>query len=68
MVGLKHIIYGADCGVPCSTNATMAENQKDVLEIERQLRLQGAAGSVARNDFLLFPAAARRAEEGQRRV
>lgn len=66
MVGMKNIIYGADCGVPCSTPATMAENQKDVMDIENQLL--GETGSVASNGWALFPGAAKRAEEGQKRV
>ncbi|KAF4627349.1 hypothetical protein G7Y89_g10800 [Cudoniella acicularis] len=65
MVGIEHIIYGADCGVPCSTDATMAENQKDVIDIENKL---GETGSMARNGWDLFPAAAKRAEEGQKRI
>ncbi|KAI1747922.1 hypothetical protein F4782DRAFT_519414 [Xylaria castorea] len=24
MVGIKHIVHGADCGVPCSTEAAIA--------------------------------------------
>jgi predicted TIM-barrel fold metal-dependent hydrolase len=26
MVGVKHVVYGADCGVPCLTDATMTGN------------------------------------------
>lgn len=62
MVGTKHIIYGADCGVPCSTPATMAENQKDVMDVEKQ---HGESGFVASNGWDLFPNAAKRAEKMQ---
>lgn len=59
MVGIENIIYGADCGVPCSTEATMAENQKDVVDIERSLFKN--AGLIGQNGWDLFPAAAKRA-------
>ncbi|KAL9612462.1 MAG: hypothetical protein Q9167_002934 [Letrouitia subvulpina] len=65
MVGAKHVVYGADCGVPCSTDATMAENQQDVVDIENQVL--GHSGSIASNGWALFPAAAKRAEDGQKR-
>lgn len=28
MTGVDHIVYGADCGVTCSTAATMEENRE----------------------------------------
>ncbi|POS76018.1 hypothetical protein DHEL01_v205589 [Diaporthe helianthi] len=62
MVGVGNIIYGADCGVPCSTEATMAENQRDVEDIEA--RLFNETGIVGRNGWDLFPAAAKRADAG----
>ncbi|KAF2181506.1 hypothetical protein K469DRAFT_691984 [Zopfia rhizophila CBS 207.26] len=66
MVGVKNIVYGADCGVPCSTDATMDENQQDVLDTERSMFGEEGAGVIAGNGWNLFPAAAKRAEEGQK--
>lgn len=63
LVGPTHCIYGADCGVPCSTEATMAENQQDVLEVER--KVLGQEGVIAANGWALFPAATKRAEASQ---
>jgi hypothetical protein len=34
MVGVEQGIYGADCGVPCSTEEKMEENRMAVLEVE----------------------------------
>lgn len=62
MVGVGNVIYGADCGVPCSTEATMAENQRDVEDIEA--RLFNETGIVGRNGWDLFPAAAKRVDAG----
>lgn len=58
MVGIKKVVYGADCGVPCSTEATMAENQKDVMDVERLF--VGGVGTVGQNGWALFPAACAR--------
>ena len=63
MVGIEQCVYGADCGVPCSTEATMEENRMAVLEVER--RETGEEGMVGMNGWKLFPAAVKRAEAGQ---
>lgn len=63
MVGLDHVVYGADCGVPCSTEATMEENRRDVIAVEKELI--GEMGKVGSNGWDLFPAAAKRVEEAQ---
>ncbi len=34
LVGKDHVVYGADCGVPCSTEATMDENKASILAFE----------------------------------
>ena len=34
MVSCDKMVYGADCGVPCSTEHTMEENRKDLIEAE----------------------------------
>ena len=59
MAGIDHSVYGADCGVPCSTELTMEEN-RDAVKIIAS-RLSGDAEFVGRNGFSLFPAAKARA-------
>jgi hypothetical protein len=65
MIGIERIVYGADCGVPCSTDSTMAENQQDVLKIEKSMF--GDKETIAGNGWSLFPAAAKRAAEAQQK-
>ena len=62
MVGANHCIYGADCGVPCSTPSTMNENIADVTNVEKEHGI--TAGTILQNGWKLFPAAAKRAEQG----
>ncbi|KAF2094368.1 hypothetical protein NA57DRAFT_80182 [Rhizodiscina lignyota] len=61
MVGSERIIYGADCGVPCSTVHTMEENRASVRNVSKEMGLD--AEFVGRNAWDLFPAAARRVEK-----
>ena len=61
MVPADHLVYGADCGVPCSTESTMEANRKAVLEYEGLLKSQRDA--IGRNILSLLPAAAKRLEE-----
>lgn len=63
MVGEEHVVYGADCGVPCSTHETMEKNRSAVIEIEKHLGIE--AGRVGRNGWKLFPSAAKRVEAGK---
>lgn len=61
MTGLDHIVYGSDCGVPCTCFETMEGNM-------RALRLSpgldaGQVAQIGRNALKLFPAASRRIEE-----
>ena len=56
-----HLVYGADCGVPCSTESTMEANKRAVLEYEALSRCQRDA--IGRNVLSLFPAAATRLEK-----
>lgn len=58
MVPADHLVYGADCGVPCSTEATMEANRKAVLEFEGLSTSQ--CNAIGRNVLSLFPAAAER--------
>jgi predicted TIM-barrel fold metal-dependent hydrolase len=59
MVGVERVIYGADCGVPCSTELTMEENKSDVLDWEAKNGVQ--KGTILTNGWELFPQAAIRA-------
>lgn len=59
MVGGGRVVYGADCGVPCSSEKTMKENMEDVERVERDCGL--TAGTVRMNTWRLFPTAAKRA-------
>ncbi|KAH8690136.1 hypothetical protein BGW36DRAFT_364860 [Talaromyces proteolyticus] len=59
MCGVENCIYGADCGVPCSTENTMEENRMDVTAFEKE---QGIPiNTIGNNGWKLFPDAARRA-------
>lgn len=60
MVGMRNVVYGADCGVPCSSEGTMEENRNDVLNYEKAKGVE--EGFFGRNGWNLFPAAARRVE------
>lgn len=59
MVGSAHCLYGADCGVPCSTAKTMRENMEDVERVEKEHGLE--ADTIKMNTWRLFPTAAERA-------
>ncbi|KAK5052110.1 hypothetical protein LTR84_002914 [Exophiala bonariae] len=61
MVGWDHCIYGADCGVPCSSWKTMDENLEDVAAVEAEAHVK--QWTVRDNSWKLFPAAAKRAEQ-----
>ena len=58
MVPADHLVYGADCGVPCSTESTMEANKKAVLDFDGLSENQRLA--IGRNVLALFPAAAAR--------
>ncbi|CAI6049915.1 unnamed protein product [Clonostachys chloroleuca] len=59
MVGIEHVVYGADCGVPCSTERTMEENKEAVRMIAKKY---GDSEQVGMNGFKLFPYAEMRAQ------
>ena len=61
MVGTERIVYGADCGVPCSTEGTMEANKKAVREYVGLGKEEREA--IGRNVLVLFPAAAARLEQ-----
>jgi hypothetical protein len=58
MVGAAHCIYGSDCGVACSTVATMEENRQAVLDVEQCET--GRSGETGMNGWKVFPRAAKR--------
>jgi len=51
-----HLVYGADYGVPCSTEHTMEANKKQVLEFE-ELTIDQRQ-TIGGNVLSLFPFAA----------
>ncbi|KAJ5104992.1 hypothetical protein NUU61_002339 [Penicillium alfredii] len=59
MCGVGRCVYGADCGVSCSTEATMEENRHDVQVFEREMSIP--VNTIGENGWKLFPAAAKRA-------
>ena len=62
LVGKEHVVYGADCGVPCSTEHTMEENRKMILSYEGLTEAERKA--IGRNVRILFPRAVKRMESG----
>ena len=54
------IVYGSDCGVPCTTDATMDANIEALLAFDGLTPEQ--IQSIGRNALTLFPAAAARIE------
>ena len=61
MVGPRQVVYGSDCGVPCSTHRTIEANRVSTLEIEKRLGLK--VGQIGSNGWSLFPAAAERVHQ-----
>ena len=62
MVGQDHVVYGDDCGVPCSTSSTMESNRQSVLSVAKSLGVDGE--QIGANAWKLFPLAAARVEGG----
>jgi predicted TIM-barrel fold metal-dependent hydrolase len=61
MTGLEHIVYGSDCGVPCSTDATMDAN---LLALRERAGLSpDQVQFIGRNALSLFPKAAARMQK-----
>ena len=59
LVGKSHLVYGADCGVPCSTEATMEENKRNILSFKGFTEAE-KEDVMSRTLRSLFPAAAAR--------
>jgi hypothetical protein len=53
-----HLVYGSDSGVPCSTEATMEANKRELLAFDGITRQQ--VENIGRNALALFPSAAAR--------
>jgi predicted TIM-barrel fold metal-dependent hydrolase len=58
-----HLVYGSDCGVPCTTDATMQVNLEALLGYAGLTREQ--IEEIGHNALRLFPAAADRIEKGK---
>lgn len=63
MCDVERCVYGADSGVPCSTEVTIEENRNDILAFAKENKIP--ANIVGENGWELFPAAAERAFDGQ---
>ena len=53
-----HIVYGSDCGVPCTTEKTMTTNLTALLGYDGLT--QSEIEAIGHNALRLFPAAAKR--------
>lgn len=62
LLGKEHIVYGADCGVPCSTGDTMEENKRNILNYEGMSDEEKT--NIGRNLYSLFPRAVKRMQDG----
>lgn len=61
LVGKSRVLYGDDCGVPCSTALTMDQNLQSIKRLSRELGLED--DEVGQNAWSIFPAAAARVEK-----
>jgi 6-methylsalicylate decarboxylase len=58
LVGKERVVYGADCGVPCSTEQTIEENRLNILGFEGLTTEERDA--IGHNVKVLFPEAVKR--------
>jgi len=58
-----HLVYGSDCGVPCTTDLTMQANIEALLSYAGLTHEQ--IEDIGHNALRLFPAAAERIKEGK---
>jgi predicted TIM-barrel fold metal-dependent hydrolase len=58
-----HLVYGSDCGVPCTTERTMQVNLEALLSFAGLTREQ--IEDIGHNALRLFPAAAERIKQGK---
>ncbi|WP_017256293.1 hypothetical protein [Pseudomonas tolaasii] len=66
MVGCKHIVYGSDCGVACSSDETILANRAAMLNLACLTPEQ--VQFIGRNALNLFPRAAERLAAANRAV
>ena len=62
MTSCDHIVYGSDCGAPCTVDATAIANIQQLLAFQGMTAEQ--IDQVGRNALRLFPKAAARLETG----
>ena len=58
-----HLVYGSDCGVPCTTDATMQANLEALLNYAGLTRDQ--IDDIGHNALRLIPSAAERIRKGK---
>jgi 6-methylsalicylate decarboxylase len=63
MTDADHLIYGSDCGVPCSTDATMDANLRALLNYSGLTAEQ--IQQIGQRALQLFPSAAKRHQEAR---
>ncbi|RON51801.1 amidohydrolase family protein [Pseudomonas frederiksbergensis] len=63
MTGCEHIVYGSDCGVPCTREGTALANLQALMDHSGLSPEQ--VEQVGRNALALFPAAAKRMHEAE---
>lgn len=61
MTPCEHIVYGSDCGVPCTVDATAIANLKNLLSFSGLTPEQ--IGQIGHNALNLFPTVAERCRE-----
>ena len=58
MTTCDHLVYGSDCGVPCTTNATMVENLQALLQFSDLS--EDDIQRIGRNASYIFPSIGKR--------
>ncbi len=58
MTTCDHLVYGSDCGVPCTTDATMVENLQALLQFSDLS--EGEIQWIGRNALRIFPSIGKR--------
>lgn len=58
MTSCSHIVYGSDCGVPCSSERTLEQNRKALLDYDGLTKDE--IQSIGTNVLTLFPAVKKR--------
>lgn len=58
MTGKEHLVYGSDCGVPCSNEKTLEQNRRAVHDLS--ILSNGEVEALGERAFELFPSAKKR--------